>query len=328
MTRLFIHEVVTRDGFQIEPEFIPTAQKIALVDALSESGLHKIEVTSFVSPKAVPALADAEAVMAGIKRNPKVRYVALVANPRGAERALAAKVDEIVMVISVSESHNRANVRRSTDESFDGFAEIMQAIRGTAVGTACGMATTFGCPFEGFQQPERIYAFAQRLADLGIRGIALADTVGMGNPKQVLEISREAAKRLPHVELALHLHNTRGMGLANVVAGLDAGISALRIVARRPRRLPVRARRDREHLHRRPGAHAGEHGSRHRHRPRPADPRRARAAGARRARGAGPGDEGRQEHRAASAAGRHALTRARTWLRTRGSWVQILPGAP
>ena len=116
-------------------------------------------------------------------------------------------------------------MRRSTDESFDGFAEIMQAIRGTAVGTACGMATTFGCPFEGFQQPERIYAFAQRLADLGIRGIALADTVGMGNPKQVLEISREAAKRLPHVELALHLHNTRGMGLANVVAGLDAGIS-------------------------------------------------------------------------------------------------------
>ena len=225
MTRLYVHEVVTRDGFQIEPRFIPTEQKIAVIDALSEAGLHKIEVTSFVSPKAVPALADAEAVMAGIRRNPKVKYVALVANPRGAERALAAKVDEIVMVVSVSESHNRANVRRSTDESFDGFAEIMQAIRGTGVGTACGMATTFGCPFEGFQKPERIYAFAQRLADLGIGGIGLADTVGMGNPKQVLDISREVAKRVPHVELALHLHNTRGMGLANVVAGLDAAIT-------------------------------------------------------------------------------------------------------
>ena len=134
MTRLYVHEVVTRDGFQIEPRFIPTEAKIAVVDALSETGLHKIEVTSFVSPKAVPALADAEAVMAGIKRNPKVKYVALVANPRGAERALAAKVDEIVMVISVSESHNRANVRRSTEESFAGFAEIMHAIRGTGVG--------------------------------------------------------------------------------------------------------------------------------------------------------------------------------------------------
>src|SRR5262245_10052982 len=144
MTRLYVHEVVTRDGFQIEPRFIPTEQKIAVIDALSGAGLHKIEVTSFVSPKAVPALADAEAVMAGIRRNPKVKYVALVANPRGAERALAAKVDEIVMVVSVSETHNRANVRRSTDQSFDDFAEIMRAIRGTGVGTACGMATKIG----------------------------------------------------------------------------------------------------------------------------------------------------------------------------------------
>ena len=116
-------------------------------------------------------------------------------------------------------------MRRTTEESFAGFAEIMHAIRGTGIGTACGMATTFGCPFEGFQKPERIYAFAQRLADLGVGGIALADTVGMGNPKQVLDISREVAKRLPHIELALHLHNTRGMGLANVVAGLEAGIT-------------------------------------------------------------------------------------------------------
>jgi hydroxymethylglutaryl-CoA lyase len=225
MTRLYVHEVVTRDGFQIEPRFIPTEEKIALVDRLSETGLHKIEVTSFVSPKAVPALADAEAVMAGITRNPAVKYVALVANPKGAERALAAKVDEIVLVISVSESHNRSNVRRSTEESFAGFAEIMNTLEGTAMKVACGMATTFGCPFEGFQPLDRILRFVDRLVGLGIDSIALADTIGMGNPTQILEICNEARARFPRYEFALHLHNTRGMGLANVLSGLEAGIT-------------------------------------------------------------------------------------------------------
>jgi hydroxymethylglutaryl-CoA lyase len=225
MTRLYVHEVVTRDGFQIEPRFIPTEEKIALVDRLSETGLHKIEVTSFVSPKAVPALADAEAVMAGIKRNPAVKYVALVANPKGAERALAAKVDEIVLVISVSESHNRSNVRRSTEESFAGFAEIMSTLAGTGMKAACGMATTFGCPFEGFQPLDRILKFVDRLVGLGVDSVALADTIGMGNPKQILEICNEARARFPSYEFALHLHNTRGMGLANVLSGLEAGIT-------------------------------------------------------------------------------------------------------
>jgi hydroxymethylglutaryl-CoA lyase len=225
MARLRIHEVVARDGFQIEPRFIPTADKIRLIDALSETGLAKIEVTSFVSPKAVPALADAEAVMAGIRRNPAVKYVALVANPKGAERALASKVDEIVLVVSVSESHNRSNVRRSTDESFAGFAEIMKAVEGTDVKVACGMATTFGCPFEGFQPLDRILKFVDRLVGLGVDSIALADTIGMGNPRQVRDVCNEVRDRFPSYGFALHLHNTRGMGLANVVAGLEAGIT-------------------------------------------------------------------------------------------------------
>jgi hydroxymethylglutaryl-CoA lyase len=225
VTRLYIHEVVTRDGFQIEPRFVPTEDKIRLIDALSDTGLHKIEVTSFVSPKAVPALADAEAVMAGINRNPAVKYAALVANPRGAERALAAKVDEIVLVVSVSESHNRSNVRRSTDESFAGFAAIMQAVEGSGIKVACGMATTFGCPFEGFQPLDRIVKFVDRLIGLGVDSIALADTVGMGNPRQIREVCDEVRARFPKYEFALHLHNTRGMGLANVVAGLEAGIT-------------------------------------------------------------------------------------------------------
>src|SRR5258708_14756246 len=126
MQHIYIHEVVARDGLQIEPQFVPTEQKVELIDALSATGLAKIEVTSFVSPKAVPNLRDAETVMAGIKRNPSVKYVALVANLKGAERAIAARADEVNLVVSVSETHNRANVRRSTDASFEGFGEIMR----------------------------------------------------------------------------------------------------------------------------------------------------------------------------------------------------------
>jgi hydroxymethylglutaryl-CoA lyase len=224
MTRLHIHEVVTRDGLQMEPRFVPTEKKIELIDRLSLTGLAKIEVTSFVSAKAIPMLADAEAVMAGITRSPGVRYVALIANVRGVERAIAAKVDEVVLVVSISESHNHANVRRSVDASFDGFAEIKRALEGTGIGIAAGMATTFGCPFEGFQPLDRILDAIQRFVDLGITNLGLADTTGMGNPKQVLDISQAARAKFPQVEFALHFHNTRGMGLANVVSGLQAGI--------------------------------------------------------------------------------------------------------
>lgn len=224
MSRLFIHEVVTRDGFQMEPNFIPTEKKIELINDLSDAGLAKIEITSFVSPKAVPMLVDAEAVCAGITRRPGVKYVALIANVKGVERAIRAKVDEVVLVVSVSETHNRANVRRSVEGSFDGFKEIMGALAGTGIGVAAGMATTFGCPFEGFQSTERILEVIRRYVDLGVTNLGLADTTGMANPKQVLEISQLARSKFPDVEFALHFHNTRGMGLANVVSGLQAGI--------------------------------------------------------------------------------------------------------
>lgn len=225
MTRLFIHEVVTRDGFQMEPRFIPTEQKIELIDRLSATGLAKIEVSSFMSPKAIPMLADAEAVLAGIQRRPGTQYVALVANPKGVERAIAAKVDQAVFVVSISETHNRANVRRSVGGSFDGFAEMVRLLEGTGVGKAIGFATTFGCPFEGFQQIDRTLGWIGRAVDLGFREIGLADTTGMGNPRQVREISEAARAKYPEVEFALHFHNTRGMGLANVIAGLEAGIT-------------------------------------------------------------------------------------------------------
>jgi hydroxymethylglutaryl-CoA lyase len=224
MQHVFIHEVVTRDGFQIEPEFIPTELKIELIDALSDAGLAKIEVTSFVSPKAVPNLRDAEEVMAGIKRNPSVTYVALIANVRGVERAIAARVDEVNLVVSVSETHNRANVRRSTAASFEGFTEIVQALDGTGIAVTGALSTAFGCPFEGEQAPGRVMQFVARYVDVGVDCVTLADTTGMAHPRQVLALCTEVRARWPALDLALHFHNTRGMGLANVLSGLAAGI--------------------------------------------------------------------------------------------------------
>jgi hydroxymethylglutaryl-CoA lyase len=224
MQHTYIHEVVARDGLQIEPQFVPTEQKVELIDALSATGVAKIEVTSFVSPKAVPNLRDAETVMAGIKRNPEVKYVALIANLKGAERASAARADEVNLVVSVSETHNRTNVRRSTGASFEGFREIMRELDGTGIAAAGALSTAFGCPFEGEQASGRVMEFVGRYVELGVRSVTLADTTGMGHPKQVLDLCAGVRERWPELELALHFHNTRGMGLANVLSGLAAGV--------------------------------------------------------------------------------------------------------
>ena len=224
MQHTYVHEVVARDGLQIEAQFVPTERKVELIDALSETGLAKIEVTSFVSPKAVPNLRDAETVMASIKRNPTVKYVALIANLKGAERAIAARADEVNLVVSVSETHNRANVRRSTDASFEGFAEIMRELERTGIAVSGALSTAFGCPFEGGQSPARVMQFVGRYVELGVSSVTLADTTGMGHPKLVLDLCTEARERWPELELAVHFHNTRGMGLANVLSGLAAGV--------------------------------------------------------------------------------------------------------
>jgi hydroxymethylglutaryl-CoA lyase len=222
--RIYIHDVVARDGLQIEPQFVPTEQKIELIDRLSATGIDKIEATSFVSPKAVPNMRDAEAVMAGIRRNPDVTYVALVPNARGAERAMGADLDEIVLVVSVSETHNRANVRRSVAQSFEGFREVFDVARGSRTGVIGALATSFGCPFEGAIPEQQVEDAVARYVDLGVAGVTLADTTGMANPRQVEALVRRVRARWPDLELALHFHNTRGMGLANVLAGLAAGV--------------------------------------------------------------------------------------------------------
>jgi hydroxymethylglutaryl-CoA lyase len=221
--RVYLQEVAVRDGFQIEPAFVPTEQKIALINALSQTGLAKIEVTSFVSPKAVPNLRDAEEVMRGIARRSGVIYAALVPNARGAERAVACAVNEINLVMSASETHNRANVNRTTAESLAGFKDVMQVVAGSGIRVNGSISTAFGCPFEGDVSAERVLAFADAYLKLGMQGVTLADTTGMAHPKQVRELTAAMRQRFPGAELTMHFHNTRGMGLANVLAALEAG---------------------------------------------------------------------------------------------------------
>lgn len=222
-TRIFIHEVAPRDGLQNEPVFVPTEHKITLIDALSRTGLAKIEATSFVSPKAIPPLADAERVMQGITRAPAVEYSVLVPNLRGAERALACQVDEINLVMSASATHNIANVRMSCDESLAQFSRIVTFV-GDRAPVNASLSTAFGCPFEGEISADRALELVARVVDLGIERIALCDTTGMANPSQVQSLFVRALARWPEITFTAHFHNTRGMGLANVLAALEAGI--------------------------------------------------------------------------------------------------------
>ena len=227
--RLFINDVAVRDGFQIEKVFVPTADKIALVDALSATGLSKIEVTSFVSAKAVPALADAKEVLAGIARAPGVAYVALVPNIRGAQEAAAApaKPDELNGVMSASETHNRANINRTHAKSLEEVPVMVRVAREAGMKMTMSLSTTFGCPFEGPVDESAVLRFVEAFLAAGVDGISLADTTGMANPAQVERVTRLVLERFPPPDetfYTLHFHNTRGMGLANVVAGIAAGV--------------------------------------------------------------------------------------------------------
>ena len=221
-TKVYVHEVAPRDGFQIEPTFIPTEAKIGLINQLSQTGLPVIEATSFTSPKAIPALRDAEDVMRGITRAPGVTYTALVPNMRGAERAVAARVDEINLVMSVSETHNLANLRMTREQSCAQLCDVIHALAGR-VAINASLSTCFGCPMEGAVAEEEVWRWAGRLLETGASGVSLCDTTGMAQPRQVGRVVVEYGRRFPGTKLTLHLHNTRGLGLANVLAALDAG---------------------------------------------------------------------------------------------------------
>jgi hydroxymethylglutaryl-CoA lyase len=221
--RIRIQEVCVRDGFQIEPVFVPTARKVELINALGRTGLSKIEVTSFSSPKAIPALADAEEVMRLIDRVRGVEYAALVPNVRGAQRALACEVDELNLVMSASPSHNQANLRMSMEQSLAQFADIVAAVDGQARINA-SLSTAFGCPFDGEVPAARVLELVQRFVDLGIPRVALCDTTGMANPAQVRRLFSAVIDRWPAVTFTAHFHDTRAMGLANALAALEAGV--------------------------------------------------------------------------------------------------------
>ena len=224
MTRIYFNEVVTRDGFQIEPNFIPTDDKVKLINELSACGYAKIEVTSFTSPKAIPMLRDAEEVMGRIVRVPGVEYTVLVPNLRGAERALESEADEFNLVMSTSETHNLANLRMTREKSFTGLAEVIGYVNGkTPINVS--LSTSFGCPMEGVISQKVVEEFVQRFADLGVRGVTICDTTGMANPIQVARMVDSIQKKFEYLQLTLHFHNTRGMGLANLLAAVQGGIT-------------------------------------------------------------------------------------------------------
>ena len=223
-----IREVGPRDGFQNEPEVIATGEKVALIDCLAQTGLRRLEVTSFVRPDVIPQLADAEEVLGRIKRNPDVAYSVLIPNERGLERALAGdfEFDEVNLFLSASETHNRKNVNRSVEESLSGLERVVARAREAGLRCEGVISVSFGCPYEGEVPLDRVFGIARRLAGAGCEEIAFGDTTGMANPMQVRGFFARAFEELPGAELTAHFHNTRGQGLANVLAALESGIDS------------------------------------------------------------------------------------------------------
>jgi hydroxymethylglutaryl-CoA lyase len=218
MDTVSIREVAPRDGLQNE-EPIPTDNKVRLIDALSGTGVRRIEAVSFVHPRAIPQMADADEVWARAWHNPDVRYSALIPNTRGAERAIAAGFREIEVVVSASDTHNRRNLNRSTDESLDDITGLIPLIHAAGAKLEVIVATSFGCPFEGDIDPKRVASIVERVRADGADRIAFGDTTGMATPRRVRDLLTEVRPDL------LHFHNTRGTGLANVLTALELGVA-------------------------------------------------------------------------------------------------------
>lgn len=224
-TKVTVVEVGPRDGLQNEPVFVPTSEKIEIINRLSETGLLKIEATVFGHPKVMPQVADATEVLAGITRRKGVTYISLVPNLRGMERALQTKIDEIRLVVCASEAHNKALLNRSVSESLDEIKEMTKVAldKGWRIGGV--ISSAFGCSVEGWVPPEQVERIAEAYVTMGVHEVGLGDTTGMANPQQVGELVRRLQVKLKDVPLALHFHDTRGAGLANVYAGLIEGVT-------------------------------------------------------------------------------------------------------
>jgi hydroxymethylglutaryl-CoA lyase len=229
MTRhIEIVEVGPRDGLQSEPGVMPTAAKVELIERLIDSGLRRLEVTSFVNPKKVPQMADAEQVLAGLRRRDDVRYVGLVLNKKGFDRAVAAGCNEVGMAVVASDTFNRRNQGVGTEESIAAWLEIAREAQAAGVRAQVTVSAAFGCPFEGEVPVARVIEVAKRVAEADPFEIAFADTIGVGVPAQVSELIGRAREALPaSIKLRAHFHNTRNTGLANAYAAVEAGVASL-----------------------------------------------------------------------------------------------------
>ncbi len=271
-----IREVGPRDGFQNEPERIATADKLRLIEMLGRTGLVRLELTSFVRPDVIPQLADGEAVLRGSSLPETVARCVLVPTPRGLDRAIELRehLDQVTVFLSASETHNRANVNRSVTESLAALDAMLPRVANAGLRAGAVISTSFGCPYEGAVAYTQVRELAERLAAAGAQELVFADTTGMGNPVQISAFFTRMREELgAGIELTAHFHNTRGQGLANVLAALQAGCESFESELRRAGRLPRAQGRDRQHRHRGPAVDAARDGCRDRRRP-PAAARR------------------------------------------------------
>ncbi len=220
-----IVEVGPRDGLQNEAGVVSTADKIGFIDRLSAAGFPVIEATSFVSARAIPQLSDAGEVMAGISRRPGTRYMALVPNRQGMERALSAQVDDVAVFTGASESFVRHNINTTIAGSIENFRPVVEMARAAGLRVRGYVSTAFGCPYEGAVEPYAVLGVTEKLVALGVDEVSLGDTIGVATPYQVIRLVRELRNTLPLERIALHFHDTRGTALANVLAALETGIS-------------------------------------------------------------------------------------------------------
>lgn len=224
MKQVDIYEVGPRDGFQNIKEYIPVETKLDVIDKLIQSGIKHIEVTSFVSPKAIPQLKDAkEVVSTCLKKYPDVDFIALIPNLRGAQTAVEVGIKRVAYVVSLSASHNKANINRTHEQSFEALKEIMETY--PQLDVIVDLATTFGCPFEGKYPAAHVVEFLKDYVDLGVKQVCLCDTIGIANPGQVKEILSAVQQAYPQLDLQVHIHDTRGMGLACTLQAIEMGVT-------------------------------------------------------------------------------------------------------
>ncbi len=225
-TQVTIVDVTPRDGLQDADRFVTSEQKLAFIRALVDAGVRAIEATSFMHPRWIPQLADADYVATHLPQRADVLYSALIPNMHGYGRALAANIKEVTLVISASESHNRANLNRSVEESLPQLRQVAERARGDGIAVRGAVATSFGCPFEGKVAPESVLRIVRAYAEMEVQQVSLADTIGVGNPHQVYELFQQARQELPeNISLSAHFHDRAGYGLANVFAALQAGVT-------------------------------------------------------------------------------------------------------